>query len=663
MRRYALLVGVDCYLQNNGARKFNDGGEVFLPNLRGCLHDIRTIERILLEQYDMSRDDITVLSSTLPDPVTEGNHMNVEPVEIIEPERLPTFKNIKREFISIRERAIAGDFFFFHFSGHGARIPRVHNSPLSRENDPSLLTVDFCRGKRAVRGWELNIWLKALNEKGVRVVVSLDSCYSGGAWRVGSNDIGYRTPEDWGSRSVVNLASDEDDSSDQPEFRAGELPTSWSLNPDNFTLMTACGVDQKAAERIHNNKVGGHFTHALVDYLKRANYHVTYRMALEYLQRVLDPQRPQIHGRDRFLFFGNSEPFSVTPIKALAQGDRVLIPAGRAHGVREGSEFIPFSSPPNLTQAVTVDSVEEFTSSARLQFKTRSILHRHNDNIVASRWCLSQGSVLRVILDQAFESAEGFEESLLKALVTHIASAVEVTRDGNSVDGVVPVHAVFTLQGGGREGIRIRGPEALIGYNDPVRPLVITCSDDVEELAAAVASPMLHLARFGHVLNLDSGYSLSFRVSLLPAPNGTPEMPSYPQDQRFSYIFENTDSQDLFLAILNLTPEFGVQQLWPTTDSQKRVKSGMRVRLPLRFQTPQAPAEIQNLLHTTHRREIIRTVATTREGVSWKMLEMPSIWDANRVKVAQSLDHREGIIEAWDADEWSVVDNQIMLNS
>lgn len=663
MKRYALLVGVDCYLVNNGARRFTDGGEVFLPNLRGCINDVRTIETLLQEQYDMSRDDITVLSSSLPDPLIDGNHENMEPVELGEPDRLPTFHKIRREFRSMRDKAVSGDFFFFHFSGHGARLPRVHNSPLSRENDPSLLTVDFCRGKRAVRGWELNIWLKALNEKGVRVVVSLDSCYSGGAWRAGDSVIGYRTPEDWGSHSVVNLATDEDEGDDQPEFRAGELPTSWSLNPENFTLMTACGADQKAAELIRNNKVGGHFTHALLDYLKKSNYRVTYRMALEHLHQMLDPQRPQIHGRDRFLFFGNSEPFSVTPLKALAQGDRVFIPAGRAHGVSEGSEFVPFTSVPHFTGAITIDSVEEFTSSARLPFETRRLLHQHNDTIVVSRWCLTPGSILRVVLDKAFEPTEGFQESLLNALVSHVASAVEVTRIGEFVGEVAPQDTVFTLQGGRQQGIRIRGPEELIGYNDSVRPLVIPCADEVEELAAAVASPLLHLARFGRTLNLNPADSLSFKVSLLPAPQGTPEMPSYSQDQRFTYVFENTDFQDLFLAILNLTPEFGIKQLWPPTDSQRRVKPRQLVKLSPRFQMPQAPAKIQNLLHQTSRREIIRTVVTTREGVSWKMLELPSIWDANRVTTTQSSDFREGIIEAWEADEWSVFDSQIMLGS
>lgn len=664
MKRYALLVGIDCYLGNDGTRKFTDCGEVFLPHLNGCLHDVRMIESLLQQQYDMSPDDIIVLSSSLPELVAGGDFGSLEPSESSEPERLPTFENIKREFESMLNKAITGDFFFFHFSGHGARIPRVHASPPSHEKDPSLLTFDFCRGKRAVRGWELNKWLRGLNEQGVRVVVSLDSCYSGDAWRAGDNDTVYRTPDDWGSRSVVNLKTDRDEPSDQSEFRAGEFETSWSLNPENFTVMTACSVDQKAAERSRNNQMGGHFTQALLQYLKSSDYHVTYRMVVEHLQHVLDPQKPQIHGRDRFLFFGNSEPFSVTPLKARIQGERLQIPAGRAHGISLGSEFVPFPPKPYLTHSVTVDSVEDFTSSAGLLSKDRSLFHQHNDTIVASRWHLGEGSVLRVVLDGGFESDGAFGWSLLKALENHFASAVQVIQEGDRVNDASPkdMPVVFTLQCDNQDRIKIRGPEALIGYNDPVRPLMISASDDYEKLATAVASPLLHLCRFGKTLDLNSADSLSYKVYLLPTPSGTPESPSYSQNQGFAYIFENTDQQDLFFVILSLTPEFGIRQLLPSTDSQQRVTAGGRFQRSLRFQVPEAPAEISECLHRTSRREIIRTIVTTRDGVSWKILELPSIWEANLDKVTQSSEHRVGILDKCVPGQWSVFDNRIMLD-
>lgn len=43
--------------------------------------------------------------------------------------------------------------------------------------------------------------------------------------------------------------------------------------------MTACGVDQRAAELFRNDKVRGHFTRALLDYIEKNRYYVTYRMA------------------------------------------------------------------------------------------------------------------------------------------------------------------------------------------------------------------------------------------------------------------------------------------------------------------------------------------------------------------------------------------------
>lgn len=111
-------------------------------------------------------------------------------------------------------------------------------------NDPSLITVDYCCGKPAVRGWQLNVWLNELNEKKVQVIVSLDSCYSGGAWRGNRR---FRTPEDW--TPPLNLPADEAAATEAPSMsndRNTELEVSWGINPEGFILMAACKSNQRA---------------------------------------------------------------------------------------------------------------------------------------------------------------------------------------------------------------------------------------------------------------------------------------------------------------------------------------------------------------------------------------------------------------------------------
>ncbi|KAK1240207.1 hypothetical protein MKX08_007649 [Trichoderma sp. CBMAI-0020] len=171
-KRYALLVGIDLYLNDR---------------LRNAIY------KFLQEEYHF--EDVSILTSSFP---VQGNEESADMSPVEPSECLPTFSNIKAKFDAIYEHAVAGDFFFFHYSGHGARLERQRNSP--KRNmlfDPSLITVDFCCGQPAVRGWQLNQWLRRLNEKGVQVVVTLDSCYSGGSWRSTGDYTPFRMPIDW----------------------------------------------------------------------------------------------------------------------------------------------------------------------------------------------------------------------------------------------------------------------------------------------------------------------------------------------------------------------------------------------------------------------------------------------------------------------------------
>ncbi|KAF4502976.1 TPR domain containing protein [Fusarium agapanthi] len=168
-RRYALLVGIDFYLPGNARN-------MALSNLQGCVNDVKGIHGFLNTAFaDEFKTVILTSSPAGPDPKM--------PLE--DPQAWPTFENIKTQFDLVFSNAKEGDVFFFHYSGHGARLPRTMASP-NKETDPSLLTIDFCEGGRPV------------------LVVFLDSCYSGGSWREGCR---FRTPDT--KIKIPNLPSDE----------------------------------------------------------------------------------------------------------------------------------------------------------------------------------------------------------------------------------------------------------------------------------------------------------------------------------------------------------------------------------------------------------------------------------------------------------------------
>lgn len=273
-KRFALLVGIDLYL-NDGSRKNEKGEPLSLGELRGCVNDVRAVAELLRKEFKL--EDPRILTSSL---TPSGFTCPTEPTE--PSDRWPTFDNIKREFDTVVEQAGPGDLFFFHFSGHGAQLQLTRKSPRGRNTDPSLMTMDFCCGKPAVRGWQLNEWLKRLNEKKIRTIIILDSCHSGGAWRT---DGSFRTPEGW--TTVPNLPADEEaiteaitETATEPGSRDSELEMSWSINPDGFTLMAACESHEKAAEKTVDGTSYGAFTHGLLECLEEnrpSKAIVTYR--------------------------------------------------------------------------------------------------------------------------------------------------------------------------------------------------------------------------------------------------------------------------------------------------------------------------------------------------------------------------------------------------
>ncbi|KAF6824710.1 hypothetical protein CMUS01_10122 [Colletotrichum musicola] len=214
--------------------------------------------------------------------------------------------------------------FLFHFSGHGAELDPVAASPDRHRKDPSLLTADFCRGGPEVRGWQLNAWLRRLNEERIRVVVMLDSCHSGGAWRDGRS----RTPTGW--QATPNLPADEQATlgiESSSALRAAGLLKSWAVDPDGFTLMAACESHERAAEEFVDGRTVGAFTHAVFAYLTGGG------------RRRTPPTYRTVRNRDKLRFLGRTEPFLVAPLVVRVEAGMVYLPVGKAHGVDRESEF------------------------------------------------------------------------------------------------------------------------------------------------------------------------------------------------------------------------------------------------------------------------------------------------------------------------------------
>lgn len=651
-KKFALLVGIDLYL-SDGSRKGSSHQELSLHHLRGCTNDVKAINEFLNENYIFN--EITMLTSSFPD----SDINSTAPIEA--PDRLPTFINIKAKFDDIYDCAVTGDFFYFHYSGHGAMLQRQIDSP--RNNilkDPSLITVDFCCGRPAIRGWQLNQWLRKLNDKGIRLAVTLDSCYSEGSWRSSGDCISFRTPKDW--CLVPNLPADDQAAGNSAQsaelaYRNADLAKSWSINPETFTILVACGGKEMATEKIIDGKIHGAFTWELLDYLRDdtgAGIKVTYRMISDQLNMRLKDQTPKAYGRDRLVFLGNSEPFSTASLVIQLQGNKVVIPAGKAHGVNVGSEFMVL--PGTQSTLFSVDEVGEFWCSAIVPERLSLLLKQYRYTVTLSRWHLGEKK-FQVYVDPAF--GLDFRRRLQKQLEDRIISPIEVlTSMNNRTD-------VLRLEKWEEDVANIRGPAWLIGSSDPVRPVNLG-KDNFSELAAEAALALAHLARFSQILLLRAQSSpkpVLFNVSIKPVNSGT-AADVYPIHQKFRYTFENESDEELHITVVVFSPEFSIEQLYPPRDNPQTINPGGRKRFSFSMTLPSGPQWVQEALCCTHRRDIVRTLVTRGRRISWKSLELPNIWDAGEIVLQQMPSHtREGLsMPQPDVDWWSH-DEEILTGS
>ncbi|KAK8855361.1 caspase domain-containing protein [Apiospora arundinis] len=608
--KYALLVGVDLYV-TDGSRTHPGGKLVSLPSLQGAMNDVREIKAILRDQFDFDEHKFTVLTSSPPSSDSCVPH---------EPEnKRPTHANIKGAFEEIHEKAKSGDVFFFHFSGHGALLPTTLSPPADdRPNDASLMTADYCCGKPAIRGWELNEWLRRINEKNVRVIVLLDSCYSGGVRCAGTR---FRSPENW--TPPPNLPADEEAAQGtqrKPGHRDGDLGECWDINPKDFALMAACQRSGKAAEKDEGGAAYGAFTLALTkclrdqSYLSSSTYHDIRERTAHQLELWDLSQKPQVFGRDRLAFLEGYEPFVAAPIAGTLQEGHFSLPIGKVHGTYEGAEFITISSRPNTV--VSISEVNDRKSKALVQTGSIQGLSQ-SIKLIPYRW--SAKETLEVLVDPNL--GQVFRTMLKSDLEKRIAGDIQcpVTLSLTNKDN--PKAIWFRLGKKEDGGIDIFGPALLSGEQGPVRGWTLKGETD-EDRARESAIALAHLFRFGQILHLQNalGNRAPFQATVKQA--GTAAAPTV------DYKFQNLDGPELHFAVLILSPGFHVKQLFPVTDTLQAVPSGGHHSFQFRLTVPDKLRRTERRGQQYKYRDVIRTVVTRGKGLSLRSVELPDIWNA-----------------------------------
>jgi hypothetical protein len=327
---WAVLIGISFYVEDS---------------LKGCVRDVKKIK----EYLEARSTPVNIVTFTASAPEDPNSH---HPAET--PDSWPTFENVTSSLARITTEAKSGDLVYIHYSGHGTQTPSTSSEYSDKDTgDLALVLFDDILGSRYLKGLDLAYLLNEMVKKGLLVTLVLDCCFSGSVVRHGD-------PKDAGIRAVnydyavdaaypQKLRTSPDHQVGSPQRDAHMLPK-WLVDPDGYTILTACGPHEKAHElEFEGGERNGALSYFLVralTSLRESDVEITHQSLYQHLRIKFHAywprQNPMRYGNKNFSFFGKliSEPkmFSISVFRTL-ENDRLCLEAGDAHGVCKDDEY------------------------------------------------------------------------------------------------------------------------------------------------------------------------------------------------------------------------------------------------------------------------------------------------------------------------------------
>lgn len=149
--------------------------------LKGCINDVKRMQRCLIDRFGFSEDNITVL------------------IDTDERYTQPTGANIRGAMTDLVSNAQDGDILFFHYSGHGTRLPAEAGEDDSTGFDECIVPCDM----NLINDEDFRALVDKL-PSGCRMTIVSDSCHSGGLIEDAKEQIGHSTESGGGESSAIS---------------------------------------------------------------------------------------------------------------------------------------------------------------------------------------------------------------------------------------------------------------------------------------------------------------------------------------------------------------------------------------------------------------------------------------------------------------------------
>lgn len=632
---YALLIGVDCYLPNK-----LPGGSSY-ASLGGCVRDITHMEEFLKVKLGMPEECILKL--------TASNTGGKEPTE--PHEKWPTYENMVAAFQRLTDIAQPGDQVLIHYSGHGGRTPtKFPDLKGANGLDEALVPTNIGNSTaRYLRDIELAHILKGMADKGLIVTIILDSCHSGGATRgEGGAVVRGLSTIDTTSRPMESLVASDDElaetwqSLSKGTTRDLKPGSGWLPEPKGYVLLAACRPSEFAYEYAFRGKEkNGALTYWLLDSLKQIRPGLTYKLLHDRIvARVhsqFERQTPQLQGEGSRVVFGSDQvqpQYAVNVMQVDLANQRILLNTGQAQAVRKGTQFAVY--PHGLTDFIQVgqrlalveieklgatDSWAKITAQLREdpieQGAQAVLLDPGSIRLRRKVRLVRQGDVPEMI-DQA-----GALKQVERAIAKSGAGWVLLAENGEPADYQVVVNAAGEYE--------IWDPAGQAFAN--MRPALKV---DDNGAAARVVQRLIHLTKYHNVQQLDNFDQLSPLAGKLvielvgvqsdydPVDPPKPQLFDDPGNTPTLTVGEwtflrmkNTSSQVLNVTVLDLQPDWGITQVYPSGEDTYfwPFDPGQEQLLPLHANLPSGYIEGTDVI------KVLATVGAT----NFRWLELPAL--------------------------------------
>ncbi|KAK1840031.1 caspase domain-containing protein [Colletotrichum chrysophilum] len=625
---FAILIGIDFYKE---------------APLKGCVRDVQEIAKYLKRV----KPEAGVHAFTASPPRDTGSSLPVE-----DPSLWPTFENIIPKIEEVASIARPGDHIHLHYSGHGTRTEPAGDLALD------LLGNIQKTGVRYLRGVDFALLLRDLVVKKLHVSLVLDCCFSGSLFRDDSSVRYLRYNPSTDAEYPTTLGSEGNET--PSSHRDISMRDNWLMDPDGYTIITACGPHEKAREiQLPDGERHGALSYFLLRTLtgvgglgRRQSY--IYRHLCARFKKYWPQQNPMLYGNlDKCFFSDSFSEAQVISIQAINQRNGAFqLQAGLAQGICNGDRFAisPYDSIESTFAASQELCVATVTYAGALQ-STLEVMDPAS--MGTQTWWTAVALTSNYLNKYPVQVPRDipFRDELVAALRERSLCAVKENE------------SPFAF------AVRSKGNNYEISEQSTNKTVCVPAIAQVRTAPHQVCDIIQHLAKFTMVKDLanetpKTSFQQSFAISLV-CPSGDTFYPGssvqvYHRDL-VTLTAENMGDRELYVYIFDMGPNQQVENIFEANHDVVPRPQGDQTSTGMAKKTWKLRMEVPT--ETTDKGQLYCNdaivVFVTCHLTSFDMLELPKLnKPATRTATGGDGNHRGGdgfVSEDWACFCFSVV--------